>query len=150
VVGILILAAMLPFMIYFMNMPKEGADPVFWYVMGSTTLLLFAVVALVVTSKLSITIDGKSITYLYRPFMRRSKSIHWDEIQSYEVRKYSAVSEFGGYGYRKLPKADTVCLNVTGNQCLDMKLENGKRLILGTQKSEELKRVLNSISDNLG
>lgn len=95
--------------------------------------------------KLTTRIDEKGIHYQFFPFHFSLKTILWDEIFSAEVRKYNAISEYGGWGLkggfpfnRKRGKA----INIAGNIGIQLVLKNDKKLLIGTQKENDAKRVL--------
>ena len=61
-----------------------------------------------------------------------------------EVRRYSPILEYGGWGYR--PGRKKLALNVSGNQGLEIKFRNGRKLMIGTQKREDLERVIRRLA----
>lgn len=93
--------------------------------------------------KLITRIDEKGIHYRFFPFHRKFKSILWYEIQSAYVRHYDAITEYGGWGLkggfgRKKGKA----INAKGTIGIQLELKNSKKLLIGTQKESDAKRVL--------
>jgi len=94
------------------------------------TIILFSIL------KLTTTINQSGIYIKYFPFI--NKEIAWNDIKSAEVIKYNFV---GGWGIRLLTKYGTV-YNVKGNKGLAIELKNGKKLLIGTQKEEELKNII--------
>jgi len=52
------------------------------------------------------------------------------------LRKYSPIGEYGGWGFRY------GAYNIKGSQGLQLKFKNGKMLLIGTQRPEELQKVL--------
>ena len=93
--------------------------------------------------KLITRIDEKGIHYRFFPFHRKQRSILWSEIQTAYVRQYDAVSEYGGWGLkggfrRKKGKA----INTKGNIGIQLELFNTKKLLIGTQKETDAKKVL--------
>lgn len=107
---------------------------------------LFAVViAMFLFMKLTTRIDDQYIAFTYRP-MFVNKKIAWREVKSAEVINYGFV---GGWGIRLWTKYGTV-YNVRGKHGLHIKLNNGKQLLLGTQKEDELRQVLTQISASKG
>lgn len=65
------------------------------------------------------------------------KKMPWDTIEKAEVIQYGFV----GYGYRISMKYGTV-YNVKGNQGLQLYLNKGRKVLLGTQRPEELAEVV--------
>jgi hypothetical protein len=66
--------------------------------------------------------------------------IPFEDIAHFEVRTYSPIREFGGWGirYGKGGKA----YNVSGNRGVQLELSNGKRLLIGSGPAEELARAI--------
>lgn len=96
----------------------------------------FALFALFVTMRLETTINRSGIYINFFPLI--SKHIPWESIASAEMVDYGFV---GGWGIRLGTKYGTV-YNVKGNLGLALRLKTGKKLCIGTQKAEELKRVI--------
>jgi len=70
------------------------------------------------------------------------KEFLWNDIQSAEIVKYPFV----GYGIRISLDHGTV-YNVKGNMGLLLKLNDGRKRLIGTQKPEELRKVVTEILD---
>jgi hypothetical protein len=92
--------------------------------------------------KLITRIDEKGIHYRFFPFHRKQKSILWLEIQSAYVRKYDAISEYGGWGLKGFRRKNGQAINTKGNIGIQLELKNSKKLLIGTQKETEAKKVL--------
>lgn len=118
---------------------KEFLDSTSTHSSLSTLVILFLVILLFVFLRLKTTITQKSIHLAYFPFAW--KTININDINSMEVINYGFV---GGWGIRLWTSYGTV-YNVRGNKGLHIKLKNGKQLIIGTQKPEELEKVIQSI-----
>lgn len=106
-------------------------------------VLLIAALALTLVGllimKLEVWIDQDGIHYRYFPLIWNDKLISKAEIQRYEIRKYSAVLDYGGRGIRlgigrKWGKA----FIVSGNTGLQLYLTNGKKVLFGTQRSQAI------------
>jgi hypothetical protein len=74
------------------------------------------------------------------PFHTSFRFYSWEIIEKSYVRQYRPIGEFGGWGIRGLSK--NRALNVSGNFGLQLELKENKRLLIGTQKPEEIKLVL--------
>jgi len=72
------------------------------------------------------------------PFGRRR--IFRSEIAEARVREYSPLKEFGGWGYRI--NKDGKAFNMYGNHGLQLRLKNGERILIGTQRPEELTELM--------
>jgi len=68
------------------------------------------------------------------------QKIAFEDIMECEARTYSPIKEFGGWGirYGRGGKA----YNVSGNRGVQLELSNGKRLLIGSQRAEELARAI--------
>ncbi len=76
--------------------------------------------------------DGLDIHFY--PLSR--KKIAFNEIKSCEVRTYRPIMEYGGWGIRY--GISGKAYNVSGNQGVQLVLRNNKRLLIGSQRPEEL------------
>lgn len=85
-------------------------------------------------------ISKEGISVRFFPFHLKNKFFAWDEIVKAEVREYSPLLEYGGWGIRR--GMSGVAYNVKGNMGLQLVLKNGKKILIGTQKAEELKQIL--------
>lgn len=113
--------------------------------MGRTTMLLVTGVILLVTvllavSKLETRITRKGIAVRLFPFQLDTRFISWEDIHSATVRKYNPLFEYGGWGIKGF--RDDRALNVKGNMGMQLVLKDGKRLLIGTDKPEELEHLL--------
>lgn len=99
-------------------------------------IALVAVVALIpialVDLRTTITEDGIEVRFW--PFSRRR--IFKSEISRMYVRSYSPIGEYGGWGYRLGPNGKAY--NMQGNHGLQLELKGGEKILIGTQRPEEL------------
>lgn len=109
-----------------------------------TVLFLTAVIVvmLFVRLKTKVTYDGICIIFI--PFVRKWKKIAKDDIASYELRKFQAILEYGGYGMRTRRKAGKA-YTISGNIGLQLYLKNGKKLLIGTQKQQAIKYAMDKL-----
>jgi len=101
---------------------------------------LIIVFSIFITGYLKTALDQSGIVVEMRILIRFGKIIHWDEIESIKVDKYRPILQFGGWGYRIGWKA--VAYNCRGNDGLIIILKNGRKIVVGTQKPDELKKFL--------
>lgn len=69
-----------------------------------------------------------------------SKTIPYSAIQDAEIRQYSPIFDYGGWGIR-YSKKNGLAWNARGNMGIQLDLKNHKFLI-GTQKPQELLNVI--------
>jgi len=86
--------------------------------------------------KLQTKIDEQGIQMHFSPLTK--KDIKWDQIASTEVIDYGFV---GGWGIRYSSKYSTI-YNTKGKMGLLIKLKNGGKFVIGTQRPKELKTFL--------
>lgn len=95
------------------------------------------------TLKMITIIDENSISIKFFPLA--NKKIEWREVQTAEIVNYGFV---GGWGVRLGTKYGTV-YNTAGNKGLALILNNGKKICIGTQQEEELKKVVGEIRNRI-
>ena len=98
--------------------------------------------------KLLVKINSFAINYSFWPFIRESKTLNFENINSIYIGKYKPIREYGGWGYRLSLKGRGLCLNVSGNQGMRIKMNDGYELLLGTQKKDDLIKTLNQLNLN--
>jgi len=103
------------------------------------TLFTFGILALFWFMRLKTKIDENEIQMNFFPFVK--KKIKWNEIKSAKIVKYGFV----GYGIRLGSEYGTV-YNTKGNKGLAIELKTGKKIVIGTQKSTELNKIVEKAS----
>ncbi len=89
--------------------------------------------------KLQTKIDQEGIKMSFFPLTK--KEITWNQIETTEIINYGFV---GGWGIRYFTKYGTV-YNTKGNMGLFIKLKNGDKMLIGTQRPEKLKSFLDKL-----
>ena len=84
-------------------------------------------------------VDAAGLHVRFRPFLRRS--IGFDEITSAASVAYRPIRQFGGWGLRYGFK-NGWAYNVSGNRGVQLVLADGKKLLIGSQRPDELARAL--------
>lgn len=111
------------------------------------TGICLGTVFLLTRATLIIKIDGEGIHYRYPPFILKERHITKAEIDKYEVRKYSPIGDYGGWGVRQggFRGKKGVAYNVSGNIGLLLYLVNGKKVLLGTKRPEAILSAMNQL-----
>lgn len=105
----------------------------FWIIVG------LGVPALVFACRLVVEVRRDAFYYRYHPFHRRMHRIGWDEIRTAEARAYNPIREYGGWGIRSAwRKGGGKAYNVYGDRGLQLELSDGKRILFGSQRADEL------------
>lgn len=100
------------------------------------TLIGFGMIVFFLLVRLRTEIDEKEIRMRFLPLVK--KSVNWTEVKTAKVVNYGFV---GGWGVRFWTKYGTV-YNTKGKMGLALELTNGKRFVIGTQKPDELRKIL--------
>jgi hypothetical protein len=90
--------------------------------------------------RLETKITEEGICYRFFPVHLKTHCLAWDEIDKADVIKYHPVLDYGGWGIKFGAKGKAY--NVTGNMGLMIHRNNGRKILIGTQKPEELKQVI--------
>jgi hypothetical protein len=113
---------------------------------GPLVLPVLLVAGLFAWLRLDTRLDAQGLTYRMRPL--GWTRLDWSQIRTAQVRTYSPLGEYGGWGIRGL-FAQNRALNVAGSQGLQLELTDGRRLLLGTQRPEELQQALAQLGPQL-
>ena len=89
--------------------------------------------------KLSVRVDGSGLHVRFFPLVK--KEIPLDEIARWEARTYRPILEYGGWGIR-CSWGKGMAYNVSGNRGVQLEFTNGKRLLIGSQRPEELAEAI--------
>jgi hypothetical protein len=93
--------------------------------------------------KLTTRISQGCIEVKFWPFVK--KQINFEEIASFKARDYKPVIEYGGWGVRYAGKKKGWAYNMNGNRGVQMVLKDGKRILIGSRKPEEIVSQLNNL-----
>ena len=113
---------------------------------GLSGLLIISLVSLLfVNLKLKTRIDEKGIYYQYKPLHFSFRLITRESISKCYIRNYNGISEYGGWGIKfSFRKNSGRAFTTKGNIGLQIELKDGRKILIGTQKKEELQRVINT------
>lgn len=119
--------------------------------MSNTGLLILTAISILITIlianfHLDTIISREGIYVRFFPFHLRFKRITWDAINKSFVRQYRPIGEFGGWGLRYGLSGSGKAYNVSGNKGLQLEFRDNKKLLIGTQKPDELTKVLKAIN----
>mgnify|MGYP001004894480 CR=1 FL=1 len=106
-------------------------------------LILTLIILLFLLVKLETKIQDNGIYVRFFPFIPKFKFYPWGNISIAVVRKYSPLMEYGGWGVRW--GGNGTAYNVKGNKGLQLKFKSGNALLVGTQKPDELQKVLDEL-----
>ncbi|TAF33147.1 MAG: hypothetical protein EAZ57_06750 [Cytophagales bacterium] len=89
-------------------------------------------------------ITSDYIAVQYKPFQFSPVKIKCSDIESYEVRTYEPLMEYGGWGLR-YSLINGKAYNISGNIGLQLYLQNGKKILIGTEQPEAIERVMQKV-----
>jgi Family of unknown function (DUF6141) len=117
----------------------QGSEPIpDWAAWALTIVFGLGFPAFALTVRLITQVArGWLIVRLY-PF--KSTRIDLAQITEAEVREYAAIREYGGWGVRVGPTGKAY--TAFGNQGVQLWLTDGRRILIGTQRIEELGAAL--------
>ncbi len=133
---ILLILLLLGVGIYGAVREKEwGAEPIIGLSILFITIIFFIFI------RLRTTVDSTGITVDFKPFLW-NKLWSWDKIAAVQIKKYSLL-DYGGWGYRIGPNG--TAYTVQGKYGVQIQFKNGDKILVGTQKPEEIQQFLDHI-----
>ena len=106
-------------------------------------ILLPLCIVLFVVFRVKTEINKDDIKVRITPFNLTNQTISWKDTKKVEVVEYSAIKEYGGWGYRRSKTGRAI--NPSGKFGLKIHYKDGTHLLIGTRKPEELKNFIQSI-----
>ena len=102
-----------------------------------------AVLVLLWLSKLLTEVRGDGLYVRFFPFHRRFRKIPLEKVVSFRALTYRPIWEYGGWGLRWRPGGRAY--NVRGRRGVRLEFENGKHLLIGSQRAEELEAAIGTL-----
>jgi hypothetical protein len=143
--GVLVLLVIVLGFVLFQAPHQPGVSPGV-ITLGIVLVLEIAAAWLVYAMKLTVRLDGEALHVRFFPLVK--KDIPLGEIARWEARTYRPILEYGGWGIRCGWKG--MAYNVSGNRGVQLKLANGKRLLIGSQRPEELAATISQAKQHAG
>jgi hypothetical protein len=92
--------------------------------------------------KLETKISDSGIEVRFFPVQLKYKKYRWEELEEVYLREYSPLAEYGGWGIRYSFLGKGRALNVSGKTGLQLVFKDGRKLLIGTAKPEDIMQVL--------
>ena len=108
-----------------------------------TLLPLLLVINIILGSKLITQIRTDGIYVRFPPWQPRFSIYSWTDVAEIVVRDYGAMKEFMGWGIRYAP--GKMGYIVAGNSCIEIVFKNGNKVIVTTQRKDEVNEVLKRV-----
>ena len=94
--------------------------------------------------RLETEVRGDGLYVRFFPFHRGSKRFTRGDLQEYYACQYRPIREYGGWGIRYGAKGKAY--NVSGKEGVQLVLGSGKRLLIGSQRAQELADAIDLIT----
>jgi hypothetical protein len=88
--------------------------------------------------RLAVTVTDQAVDIHFRPLVRRAIPIA--DVARAEARNYAALREYGGWGIRG--RGDKRAYNVSGDRGVELILTDGRKVMIGSQRADELARAI--------
>ena len=136
----------IPFLFFLWNVFQSGYE----YALAdgghaAITEFFFSVLLLLflISVRLETKITHEALEVRFFPLQLKFRRYKWEQFAEVSLRKYSPLLEYGGWGLRGLGR--NRALNIGGNYGIQLVFHDSSRLLIGTQKQDELKRFLETL-----
>ena len=139
--GIAIAGAFFAVMVSILKNPDKSLGSILGTAGGIIIAIGLATLFMALKLETEVRSDGLYVRYF--PFHINYKKIDLDDVTEYFARDYHPLREYGGWGIKcgKGGKA----YNVSGDRGLQLVFRDGKRLLIGSQRADELEKAIHSI-----
>lgn len=117
---------------------KEGVAWYEWWPM----LVMLSVTGLLQLVTLRTVITTDSVTIYFFPLLLKPKVFRWADIEQAYVRRYNPLGEYGGWGIKGWGSKHGKAYNVKGDKGLQLVLQDGRKILIGTQHIQDLEQLL--------
>jgi len=105
-----------------------------------------AIALLFKVAKLETEVRADALYIRYFPFHIDYKKFAKEDLSECYARTYKPIREYGGWGIRySFRKGRGKAYNLSGNKGVQLVFKNGKKLLIGSHKPDELAEAINSI-----
>ncbi|ERM80568.1 hypothetical protein P872_13150 [Rhodonellum psychrophilum GCM71 = DSM 17998] len=116
------------------NLGKDGPMTV-----GIVAGLMLLTFILLMSIKLDLRMDEKSLAFRFPPFGNKWKKIMKEDVQSINVKQLDGIFEYGGIGWR-LSRKQTAYV-FPADHVIEVQL-NRKKLVFSTKKPKEVEEMI--------
>ncbi len=121
--------------------PEQPGDPSDTFVMVSWALFGLGLPLFFMMIKLVVEVRPDEIYIRLFPIRTRRVPLH--RIQAFEARRYRPIRDYGGWGWRL--SRHGVAFNISGSHGVELVLDDGERIMIGSQKADELAAAIASL-----
>ena len=124
-----------------------GTKPAPDYILIIVELFFLFFLLFIMSIKLKTRITDTGIYYRFYPFQFKERSIEWHELRDAYMREYNSFLEYGGWGIRNGTEETGKAINTSasGRKGLQVQFNDGKLLLIGTRKPEEIKLIIDAV-----
>ena len=122
------------------NQPLSDAG-LLW-VSGLELLFALGLILLFLKMRLVTTVKADGLYFRFPPLILKEKVIRKDEIETFEIRQYKPVKEYGGWGIRFGLRRIGKAYNVKGNIGMQLELKTGRKVLFGTQRPDAFRHAM--------
>jgi hypothetical protein len=145
-IWLLILLPVAAFVVAFLLSPNASYQETEWRV---GAVAIFLAIVLFGSFKLTTKVNSKGVFVQFFPIHFKEKAFLWKDIKSTEVKTYAPIIDFGGWGVRYSITGKGMAYNVSGDKGLQLELNSGKKVLIGTQKPDELSQYINEVKQSI-
>lgn len=120
---------------------NPAPDAVLWIIW-----ILFGIGMPLFMHSMKLTVEVRTKGIMIRFFPLNSKFVPFEGIETYEARKYNPILDYGGWGMRW--GREGTAYNVSGNRGVQLELNNGKHIMIGSQNPERLVEMIRKAMKN--
>ncbi len=136
---VMLFATTLPFMVP--DVLSGNATGETFFLLAAVILFGFGLPLFFYRLKMTTEVRKDGIYIRFFPFSRK---ILFSGLKSYIARKYRPIGEYGGWGVRCNWGGKGMAYNVSGNRGVQIELTSEKRILIGSQKPDELVRAIDA------
>ena len=116
----------------------------FVFIVVAGVIMPAVISAFLLMLRLETEVRGDGLYVRFFPFHRSFKRFTRGDLQEYYPCQYRPVREYGGWGIRYGAKGKAY--NVSGKEGVQLVLGSGQRLLIGSQRAQELADAIGSIA----
>ncbi len=105
-------------------------------------VILGGIILFFISSRLLTEVRHDGLHIKFFPFHKAFIHFAFEDIASVTARQYSAISEYGGWGIRYGFGDIGRAYNARGNQGVQLVFRDGQKLLIGSQRAEELAKLI--------
>jgi len=111
---------------------------------AGVAVISLAVVVFLAACRLITEVRGEGLYLRFIPFHRSMRRVPLENVVKVEARTYHPLFNYGGWGLRRTYKGRAY--NVSGNRGVRLDFADGRHLLVGSQRPDELAEAIRSIA----